>query len=99
MSRQTRNLLPFFLGIPMAAWVAWDLRGYGLPADSVLAVGLMAWACFSRAADLLISARTQTVHRCPDSRCSFSVRLSGVDAAESRRWQEVAHAHPHHRGV
>lgn len=99
MSRKAHNLLSFFLGVPMAAWIAWDLRGYGLPADSIFAVGVMAWACFSRAAELLISARTQTTHSCPNSRCSFSVRLSGTDAAESRRWQEVALAHPHHRSA
>ncbi|MGH4027840.1 hypothetical protein ACQB60_02750 [Actinomycetota bacterium Odt1-20B] len=41
-------------------------------------------------------ALTSVVHRCPADDCDFEVRVSDGDAAESRRWQEIAADHPHH---
>ncbi|MBT2383006.1 hypothetical protein [Streptomyces sp. ISL-11] len=44
----------------------------------------------------LVEVAFATTHRCQVSGCSFRVRLSDADAAESRRWQEAAAAHPRH---
>ncbi|MGJ5898486.1 hypothetical protein ACSCBZ_42055 [Streptomyces niveiscabiei] len=35
-----------------------------------------------------------TTHRC--TACSFTVRLTRATPGESRRWQEIAAAHPDH---
>ncbi|MFI9028834.1 hypothetical protein [Streptomyces sp. NPDC053560] len=49
-------------------------------------------ACCQRLAD----AWTTTTHRCKAASCDFTVQISRVDAADNRRWQEIAAAHPHH---
>ncbi|MGW8378436.1 hypothetical protein [Streptomyces sp. ODS28] len=91
---------PVVVPLPMAAWFAWNLTtDYGLSTSAALAIGALAWVAYGRMAEVVIEHLTGTTHRCPKKGCTFSVRLTGTDAAESRRWQEVAHSHPHHTSV
>ncbi|MGW8378567.1 hypothetical protein [Streptomyces sp. ODS28] len=91
--------LPVVGPVPVAAWFTWQMStSYGLSGSATVAVALLAWIAWSRAVELLIDSWISTTHRCPAKGCTFSVRLIGADAAESRRWQEVAHDHPHHHG-
>ncbi|PWI15570.1 hypothetical protein DI272_16365 [Streptomyces sp. Act143] len=80
----------------LAVAIAARLSGYGVPVLLVMACGA---ACLSAFCDLLFrvaDAAQATTHRCTQPGCDFHVRLTNVDAAESRRWQEIAATHPHH---
>ena len=80
----------------LAASIGVRLAGYGVPFALLLACGLSCMATFSRLFFHVIDAWSTTTHRCTRRGCDFRVRLTHTDAAESRRWQEVAGAHPDH---
>ncbi|WP_406218545.1 hypothetical protein [Streptomyces canus] len=71
------------------------LSGYGVPLSLVLACCLSCTATFSSLLFHLISAMSTTTHRCTRPGCDFRVSLAHTDAAENRRWQEIAAHHPH----
>jgi hypothetical protein len=72
------------------------LSGYGVPVALLLACCLSCVATFSSLLFHVIGAWSTTTHRCTVSGCDFQVRLTHTDAAENRRWQEIAATHPHH---
>lgn len=82
--------------VAFAGWMAWRLDSYGVPLGLTIAAscGVLA-GVFGAVADLARATATVT-HQCPESGCDFRVSLTGTDAAESRRWQEIAANHPHH---
>nr|WSZ16298.1 hypothetical protein OH837_24780 [Streptomyces canus] len=71
------------------------LSGYGVPFSLLLACCLSCMATFSSLLFRLISAMSTTTHRCSRPGCDFRVSLAHTDAAENRRWQEIAAHHPH----
>lgn len=71
------------------------LASYDVPAVLLLACSLSCTAAFSSLLFRLIDAWSTTTHRCTRPGCDFQVRLTHTDAAESRRWQEIAATHPH----
>ncbi|GAA4025390.1 hypothetical protein [Streptomyces plumbiresistens] len=71
------------------------LSGYGVPLSLLLACCLSCMATFSSLLFRLISAMSTTTHRCTRPGCDFRVSLAHTDAAENRRWQEIAAHHPH----
>ncbi|MFF0759480.1 hypothetical protein ACFYWH_05495 [Streptomyces sp. NPDC003737] len=71
------------------------LSAYGVPLALLLACCLSCMATFSSLLFRVIDALSTTVHRCTRPGCDFRVSLAHTDAAESRRWQEIAAQHPH----
>ncbi|MGX5188305.1 hypothetical protein ACWKT5_37830 [Streptomyces avermitilis] len=71
------------------------LSAYGVPFALLLACCLSCLATFSSLLFRVIAALSTTTHRCTRPGCDFRVSLTHTDAAESRRWQEIAAQHPH----
>ncbi|WP_327355013.1 hypothetical protein [Streptomyces sp. NBC_01304] len=80
----------------LAVWISVRLDSYGVPISLVIPCGLGVVSSGMSMLSQLTQARAGTLHRCPAEGCAFSVRVENVDAAESRRWQEIAAAHPAH---
>ncbi|MDQ1046818.1 hypothetical protein [Streptomyces sp. V4I2] len=79
----------------LAMVIGMRLSGYGVPLALLLACCLSCLATFSSLLFHLISAMSTTTHRCGRPGCDFRVSLAHTDAAENRRWQEIAARHPH----
>jgi ABC-type transport system involved in cytochrome bd biosynthesis fused ATPase/permease subunit len=71
------------------------LSAFGVPLALLLACSLSCLATFSSLLFRVIAALSTTTHRCTRPGCDFRVSLAHTDAAESRRWQEIAAQHPH----
>ncbi|NUS81022.1 MAG: hypothetical protein HOV70_33100 [Streptomyces sp.] len=80
----------------LAVAIAARLSGYGVPVLLVAACGASCLSAFSSLLFHVADALPATTHRCTRPGCDFRVRLTNTDAAESRRWQEIAATHPHH---
>ncbi|MBF6045957.1 hypothetical protein GO001_12075 [Streptomyces sp. NRRL B-1677] len=81
-----------------AAAVIWSrLRPYGMPWDLTAVCILPAAGTIASTVLHLAEVFSATTHRCTAPGCRFRIRTTGVDAAERRRWQEAAAAHPDHR--
>lgn len=89
--------VPFVASTGFAAVFGSHLSGYGLPLSLWLACVLSQWSATFGLFDSLVRSRRTRVYRCRKPDCDFTVRLTGACAAESRRWQETAAAHPHTR--
>ncbi|MGX8907363.1 hypothetical protein ACR820_19470 [Streptomyces netropsis] len=98
MLRFRRLALPAAVvaGGAVAWFIGLRLRAYHVPVDLTAACALAVFATVTVAIRSLIEAACATAHRCPVPGCRFRVRLTNPDAAESRRWQEAASAHPTH---
>jgi hypothetical protein len=83
------------LSATLAIVIGVRLSGYGVPVTLLLACCLSCVATFSSLFFHVIGAWSTTTHRCARPGCDFRVSLTGTDAAESRRWQEIAAHHPH----
>ncbi|MFV8130059.1 hypothetical protein [Streptomyces syringium] len=98
MLRFRRPALPAAVvaGGAVAWFIGLRLRVYHVPGDLTAACALAVFANVTVAVRFLIEGACAVTHRCPVPGCSFRVRLTNPDAAESRRWQEAASAHPTH---
>ncbi|MGA5130821.1 hypothetical protein ACPCTO_13530 [Streptomyces olivoreticuli] len=96
---QRRLRLPVAAAVGAAVGVAIGLRlrPYGVPLSLTLVCALAIFANVTATVNHLAEAAASTTHRCTVPGCDFRVRLSDPTAAESRRWQEAAAAHPTHR--
>ncbi|MFD3578027.1 hypothetical protein [Streptomyces sp. NPDC058644] len=95
--RRVVSLLIIGMALAVALSIGVRLASYGVPPALITPCVL---AILSSALWLLIrveEAIGATVHRCTAHGCTFQVRLQNADAAEERRWQEIATAHPAHR--
>ncbi|MBA6433859.1 hypothetical protein [Streptomyces sp. GMR22] len=81
----------------MAAYIGYQLDSYGVPLVMTVASSLAMFLAFRDAIHQFTGVARAVTHRCPDRGCDFMVRLTGASAAESRRWQEIAAAHPRHQ--
>ncbi|MEV0254421.1 hypothetical protein AB0H82_09135 [Streptomyces sp. NPDC050732] len=88
-------LLALASSLGLAVWVSIRLASYDVPLTLITACGLCVAACTLNLLERLAEARS-TTHRCPAAGCTFKVTVRGVDAAENRRWQEIAATHPTH---
>lgn len=79
----------------MAVAIGVRLSAYGVPLALLLACCLSCLATFSSLFFRVIAALSTTTHRCSLPGCDFRVSLTHTDAAESRKWQEIAAQHPH----
>jgi hypothetical protein len=79
----------------LAVLIGVRLSGYGVPVTLLLACCLSCVATFSSLLFRLVGAWSTTTHRCTRPGCDFRVSLTRADAAENRRWQEIAARHPH----
>ncbi|MBT2382094.1 hypothetical protein [Streptomyces sp. ISL-11] len=84
------------VGAAVALTAGSRLRGYDVPVALTTACALALFANVACSINHLVEVAFATTHRCRVPGCSFRVRLPDADAAESRRWQEAAAAHPHH---
>ncbi|MGH4030854.1 hypothetical protein ACQB60_18160 [Actinomycetota bacterium Odt1-20B] len=97
--RRVAGLLIIATAGAVAVSIGMRLRSYGVPIGLITPCVL---AVLSSALWLLMDvskALASTVHRCTVKGCTFEVRVQNADAAESRRWQEIAAAHPNHPTV
>jgi hypothetical protein len=97
-SKLSAYLLPTatFLLAAAAAWRTADtLAAYQVPLPMRLVCAFAVAVLFGTVVAVFESA-TRPVFRCQVDGCSYKVRLSNAEAAESRRWQESAAAHPDH---
>ncbi|MEU1309636.1 hypothetical protein ABZ419_12180 [Streptomyces cinnamoneus] len=68
----------------------------GVPALLTIGCALAVFAVVHTAVGTLLEWLCGEKYRCKAPGCGFHVRLPGTDAGESRRWQEIAAAHPTH---
>lgn len=85
------------IGAAMGACVAWQLRGFHVPALLLLSCALAMFAAVAECVHRLMPAPRIVTHRCSAPGCDFSVRLTNASGAEDRRWREMAADHPQHR--
>ncbi|MFD4973175.1 hypothetical protein [Streptomyces sp. NPDC058424] len=86
-------------GCLVAFLIGSQLHTYGVPLGLITPCVL---SVLSSALWLLIrveEALSRTRHRCTAQGCTFEVRVQSGSAADNRRWQEVAAAHPTHNAV
>ncbi|MFF6640332.1 hypothetical protein ACFY83_24265 [Streptomyces althioticus] len=72
-----------------------SLSDYGVRTTLVVACCLSSLAAYAGVWGRVVAALSTTTHACTKPGCDFRVRLTCVDAAENRRWQEIAANHPH----
>ena len=75
--------------------IAFRLAMYDVPVSLLFACSM---SCTASALFLLLrlaDAVGTSTHRCTVAGCDFQVRMRHVDAAENRKWQEIAATHPH----
>ncbi|MFF7727673.1 hypothetical protein [Streptomyces sp. NPDC008001] len=97
MARRIRVAIALGMGAAAAA-VIWErIRPYGLPWDLTAVCVLPVAGTIASTMLHLAEVLSVTTHRCTAPGCTFRIRTTGVDAAEQRRWQEAAAAHPEHR--
>ncbi|MGW2366343.1 hypothetical protein ACWCZ5_12260 [Streptomyces sp. NPDC001667] len=95
--RRLRLPAAALVGATVATGIWSDLNGYGVQRSLMTVCSLAVFANITVTVDHLWKAASVTTHRCTARGCDFRVRLSDPTAAESRRWQEAAAAHPSHR--
>lgn len=96
-ARRIRMAIALGMGTAAAAVIWSRLRPYGMPWDLMAVCILPAAGTIASTVLHLAEVFSATTHRCTAPGCSFRIRTTGVDAAERRRWQEAAAAHPDHR--
>ncbi|WP_052863583.1 hypothetical protein [Streptomyces niger] len=82
------------LGGGLAAAAGTQLASYSVPSGLSFGCALCICSTFTSFLQTVAEALTTTTHRCRKEGCDFAVRL-GAQAAENRRWQEIAATHPH----
>jgi hypothetical protein len=92
---RTLNTGAFIVSAALAIAIGVRLHGYGVPLSLLLACCSSCLATFSSLLFRVISAWSTTTHLCRRPGCDFRVSLTRADAAEDRRWQEIAAHHPH----
>ncbi|MGW3266785.1 hypothetical protein [Streptomyces sp. NPDC001056] len=80
----------------LAGAIGVRLSDYGVPVSLLVACSTSCLATFTSLAFRCTEALSTVTHRCKQPGCDFRVRLANTDAAENRRWQEMAATHPHH---
>ncbi|MFI1183338.1 hypothetical protein ACH4UT_27840 [Streptomyces sp. NPDC020799] len=86
----------FAVGAALGVYQARELFAYGVPASVAAASVLTVSACVYVTVRQFLEALLAETHRCRVEGCTFRARLTCPDAGESRRWQEIAAAHPAH---
>lgn len=89
-------LLLLVLSLGLAVSAGLRLSSYGVQLALITGCALCVAASTLATAGHLVDAWSNTTHRCGAAGCAFTVTVRGVDAAENRRWQEIAAAHPTH---
>ncbi|MFI5805663.1 hypothetical protein [Streptomyces sp. NPDC051561] len=85
-----------FLLAGAAAWrTASTLAAYQVPLPMTLVCAFGVAVLFASVV-VAVSEASRPVFRCRAEGCTYRVRVSHADAAEVRRWQESAAAHPDH---
>lgn len=94
--RHLLTVLSTAVGMAAGVFIGYDLLRHHVPTLTAIAcaaaVGLGIDNLLTQLTDRLDTA----VYRCPAVGCTYKVRVAHADAAERRRWQETAAAHPHH---
>lgn len=84
------------IAMGLASTLAVRLSYYDVPLLLIAPYWLAATSALLELFDRIVQAASTTTHRCREAGCDFKVAVQHVDAAENRRWQEAAAAHPHH---
>ncbi|GGU94416.1 hypothetical protein GCM10010260_31860 [Streptomyces filipinensis] len=95
VTRHGLILLGFTAVTAVAVVIGVRLDAYGVPLVLLLACAFSLQTSLMSLLFRLVDALSSTTHRCSRPGCDFQVWLTGVDAAENRRWQEIAGNHPH----
>ncbi|WP_405654466.1 hypothetical protein OHU25_32440 [Streptomyces sp. NBC_00117] len=103
MTKQQRrriiSLLQVGVALAVGAAISIRLSTYDVPFFLLTACALGTAGSVLSALLNIEQAWTATTHRCTAPGCDFRVRIQHSDAGESRRWQEIAAAHPTHNAV
>ena len=99
LRRRVASVLLIAAALAMGAAIGVRLAAYGVPDALLAACALSAASSSLWLLTRIEQAQTTTTHRCTAPRCTFQARVRHADAAESRRWQEIAAAHPRHNGA
>ncbi|MEU3353792.1 hypothetical protein [Streptomyces sp. NPDC037389] len=75
---------------------AYELDAHHVPLLTMVACCLAIFASVYTAVRWFVEVLSATTHKCRAAGCGFRVRVSSTDPGESRRWQEIAAAHPVH---
>ncbi|MFD3512566.1 hypothetical protein [Streptomyces sp. NPDC058657] len=92
------DVLPLVTGVvalSCGAITVSRLLTYRVPLGAALLCGVAVTVMFA-VIGFVYDFLSRPVFRCSVPDCSYLVRLSHADAAETRRWQESAAAHPDH---
>ncbi|WP_432010453.1 hypothetical protein [Streptomyces cucumeris] len=96
MKQRLLPLLAEAIAAALASYLGYQLTAYDVPLALVLACALALYIAFRESLHQVLWASHTVTHRCTVPGCDFTVRLTDVDAAENRRWQEIAATHPSH---
>ncbi|MFE3180180.1 hypothetical protein ACFXKR_04650 [Streptomyces violascens] len=94
--RRLLTVLSTAIGMAAGVLVGYDLLGYGVPAVTAIACAVAVGLGLDNFLTQLKNRLDTAVYRCPAAGCTYKVRVTHADAAERRRWQETAAAHPRH---
>ncbi|MGW2364818.1 hypothetical protein ACWCZ5_04440 [Streptomyces sp. NPDC001667] len=94
--RRFNTPLSVVTGAVVGGQYAHQLLAYGVPVSLTAGCALAIFAAVRVAVGALLERLSGETYRCEVTGCGFRVRLTGTDAGESRRWQEIALAHPTH---
>ncbi|MFE3180797.1 hypothetical protein ACFXKR_07820 [Streptomyces violascens] len=75
------------------------LLGYGVPTLLAMACAVSIGLGIANLVKWAFSLADLNVYRCPAVGCTFTAHLTRASAAERRRWQEIAAAHPDHEST
>ncbi|MBZ4319400.1 hypothetical protein [Streptomyces huiliensis] len=99
MKHKISHVVTLALGAAAGTSNGWQLASYDVPLALTVSSAFAVFACVHLGAEHLACLLSGTTYRCTEPGCAFRVRVTGVNAAENRRWQETAAAHPTHRLV
>ncbi|MEV5504894.1 hypothetical protein [Streptomyces orinoci] len=97
---RTLRLLSLAASFGTGTWTATDigieLAGYGVPLTLTVGCALTVCASVTTFGTSVADALTTATYRCPAPGCSFKAQVRHASPGMSRRWQEIAAAHPGH---
>ncbi|NEB75299.1 hypothetical protein G3I40_08650 [Streptomyces sp. SID14478] len=97
--RRITGVLIIGFALAVALSIGVQLHSYAVPLGLLAPCVLGVFSCALWLLLRVAEAAESTVHRCTAPGCTFQVRMRHASAAESRRWQEIAAAHPTHDHV
>ncbi|WP_425832264.1 hypothetical protein [Streptomyces fractus] len=90
------DVISVITALALAASIGMRLRSYAVPLDLLIPCVFAVASSVLWLLTKVAKAAASRVHRCTAKGCTFEVRVHDGSAADGRRWQEIAAAHPNH---